>query len=351
MELRKTEETMDEMLGLYESLRQSPIWLELGHALPEYPKTSLLQPGESAMPPLTFIANLATAVDVLHRIQSTLPTLPIEKFRKRLNEKDPITHQPRYGEKTQQRVQALMDLYDFLMEHIPTTDKDPKEHGTHTLLTELQRRHEQQLSQEQQLLQEQELERQRQEELVRQETLRLQREEEQQAQEAAERHRQQQQAAEAELRRQAEEIRQRRLAQERAEREWIESIPKGIDGVQLQLSIIKEATKDDMEAQRTAISSLYTIFQQINAHPEETKFRRIRRDHEKFVQDIGRHAGGVEFLIAAGFELGAIDDVPCYLSKEPNIETDMDGWAAWFDLLKGTLDVLEQEMSKLPKRP
>ena len=59
----------------------------------------------------------------------------------------------------------------------------------------------------------------------------------------------------------------------------------------------------------------------------------------------------LEFLIAAGFELGAIDDVPCYLSKEPNIETDMDGWAAWFDLLKGTLDVLEQEMSKLPKRP
>ena len=185
----------------------------------------------------------------------------------------------------------------------------------------------------------------------RQETLRLQREQEEKAQEAAERQRQQQEAAEAELRRQAEAVRQRRLAQERAEREWIDSIPKGIDGVKLQISVIKEATKDDMDAQRTAISSLHTIFQQINAHPEETKFRRIRRDHEKFVQDIGRHTGGVEFLIAAGFELGAIDDVPCYLSKEPNIETDMDGWAAWFDLLKGTLDVLEQEMSKLPKRP
>jgi hypothetical protein len=244
-----------------------------------------------------------------------------------------------------------MNLYDFLMEHIPTADKDPSEQGTQSILTELQRRHEEQMSQEQKILYEQELERQRQEELARQETLRRQREEEQQAQEAAERQRQQQEAAEAELRRQAEAARQRRLAQERAEQEWIDSIPKGVNGVKLQISVIKEATKDDMDAQRTAISSLYTIFQQINAHPEETKFRRIRRDHEKFVQDIGRHKGGVEFLIAAGFELGAIDDVPCYLSKEPNIETDMDGWAAWFDLLKATLDVLEQEASKLPKRP
>ena len=340
---------MDEMLGLYESLRQSTIWLELGHVLPEYPNTTLQ--GESTIPGITSIPNLAAAVNVLNRIQKTLPTLPIEKFRKRLNERDPITNQPRYGEKTQQRVQALMDVYDFLMEHIPTTDSDSNDHSTQTVLTELQRRHELQIAQEQQHLQEQELERQRQEELVRQETLRLQREQEEKAQEAAERQRQQQEAAEAELRRQAEAVRQRRLAQERAERQWIDSIPKGIDGVKLQISVIKEATKDDMDAQRTAISSLHTIFQQINAHPEETKFRRIRRDHEKFVQDIGRHNGGVEFLIAAGFELGAIDDVPCYLSKEPNIETDMDGWAAWFDLLKATLDVLEQERSKQPKRP
>lgn len=61
-------------------------------------------------------------------------------------------------------------------------------------------------------------------------------------------------------------------------------------------------------------------------------------------QDIGRHTGGREVLIAAGFTLGAIDDVPSFICKEPNIEKDLDGWSAWFDVLKGTLEVIEKQM-------
>jgi hypothetical protein len=49
-------------------------------------------------------------------------------------------------------------------------------------------------------------------------------------------------------------------------------------------------------------------------------------------------------LIAAGFRLGAIDDIPCFISTEPDIEKEMDAWSEWFDLLKVTLNLLEQEM-------
>jgi hypothetical protein len=62
--------------------------------------------------------------------------------------------------------------------------------------------------------------------------------------------------------------------------------------------------------------------------------------------DIGRHEGGREVLIAAGFTLGAIDDVPSFICKEPNIEKDLDGWSAWFDILKATLEAIEEQMQK-----
>lgn len=51
-------------------------------------------------------------------------------------------------------------------------------------------------------------------------------------------------------------------------------------------------------------------------------------------------------LIAAGFTLGAIDDVPSFICREPNIENDLDGWSAWFDLLKATLEAIEEQMLK-----
>jgi hypothetical protein len=136
---------------------------------------------------------------------------------------------------------------------------------------------------------------------------------------------------------------------EQADRIWARSVGRGMDAVREQLSVLLEsaAADDDPKAQKTAIGALHTLFSQIAAHPEDPNHRRIRRDHAKFHEDIGRHKGGKEVLIAAGFELGAIDDVPCFLSKEPNIEDDMDAWASWFDLLKGTLGLLEEQLVKL----
>ena len=44
------------------------------------------------------------------------------------------------------------------------------------------------------------------------------------------------------------------------------------------------------------------------------------------------------------------DDTPkiaCLISKEPNLKQDMDGWSAWYDLNKATLEILQSEVQKL----
>jgi hypothetical protein len=150
------------------------------------------------------------------------------------------------------------------------------------------------------------------------------------------------------LHQQAEQVRQERAMQQQQEQQWFDSIQKGPEGVKHYLEKLKQSTSDQPALVHTrAVQSLYRIFQQINAHPEETKFRRIRCDHTQFVEDVGRHGGGIEVLIAAGFVLGAIDEVLCYLSIEPNIEKDMDGWSKWFDVNKATFEILEEAVQNL----
>jgi DNA repair exonuclease SbcCD ATPase subunit len=204
---------------------------------------------------------------------------------------------------------------------------------------------------------------------LKQEELRTQQENEQKAEEELqlrEEQRQQEEARsaqareEAELARRAREARaareeterraqeqERRMREkaERVDREWMDSIAKGPDGVREQLQKLRERTPSG-ETHQTALNALHTLFSQIVSHPEEPTFRRVRRDHARFHEEIGQYPGGRELLIAAGFRLGAIDDVPCFISTEPDIEKEMDAWSEWFDLLKATLNLLEQEMLK-----
>ena len=294
----------------------------------------------------------------------------MERFRKRLAEKDPVTGKSRYGEKTQVRVSHLLSLYKELEEAIiwifgdssSSSKVDQEQDGSITstsapavasttsgtpfnpLIQDIRNQAHREKSEAAEMKRLEELEQQqRRERRARQEREQLE-EQQRKAEEIKRLQLQQQQ----ELRRQQEETRQaeqrQREAAEQEDRDWENSITKGIDGVKEQLHVLLESTSGDEPTQRAAVQALHVIFSQICAHPEEPGFRRIRRNHPKFNNDIGRHAGGKELLIASGFQLGEIDGVPSFLSKEPDLESHMDKWSSWFDLLKATLSVLEEQV-------
>ncbi len=169
------------------------------------------------------------------------------------------------------------------------------------------------------------------------------------------------------LARRAHEARVRRMEEEwaaeesvrTADRELLAMVPNiGPDGVRAQIDRMKVALVNEDNNNNNnsnnnvegitllsiALSSLRDMFIKIVRHPEEMKYRTVRRDHPKFIEDIGRHVGGREILIAAGFRLENIEGVPCLYSKEPDVEKDMDGWSIWFDNLKKTLEVIEEQM-------
>jgi hypothetical protein len=109
-----------------------------------------------------------------------------------------------------------------------------------------------------------------------------------------------------------------------------------------QLCVLRTLPKEEY---KICLRSLHTLFTQILSKPEEIQYRKIRRDHERFLKDIGRHTGGQEFLIAAGFQLTVDEnEIPCFISKEPDIENDMDGWSIWYNNVKLAVDVIDEEL-------
>jgi hypothetical protein len=299
------------------------------------------------------------------------------KLDKRRDEADPVTGRPRYGDRTLARVDNVLRRYGNLRDVVnllfpaaatPESSRgdlsngDGEPPGRNSASTngfvgaiQLAAQREEDEDRRREEIEQERRQRQEEERLAQE---RVAAEQERRRQEAAaleEEMRVAERARQAEAARQA--VRQARDEADRADRMWLESINRGVDGVRHQLSVLLEsaAKSDDdddgnsnpVAVQRNAVTALHALFSQIVAHPEEPKYRRVRRDHAKFNADIGRFKGGKEILVAAGFELGAIDDVPCFLSKEPDIEKDMDGWASWYDLLKATLAVLEEELLKL----
>ncbi|GKY94013.1 hypothetical protein MPSEU_000368100 [Mayamaea pseudoterrestris] len=347
MELRTTEKEVNETRCVYNLLRERHSdWNFPPLAIVESSVTSTALDGASGRDMATVPDDPKSVLNVLKGLRNKLSIMGpnILKFQARSHLMDPITGEPRYGPATQTRVLKLLQMYDDVNKClIAVFGEDADRCGLPAieqvrLLAQQQEQHEQlRLQQEQQQRELEHFAKQEERERHLREASRKQRE----RQEAEERQRQ-------ERARQYEEgrlVEQRaREATEQADRDWLASITKGPDGVREQFCILLEATKDDPVAQKVAVKSLHTIFKQITSKPEEVNFRRIRRDHERFNEDVGRHAGGKEILVAAGFELGAIDDVSSFISKEPDIERDMNGWSGWFELLKETLRIIEEQL-------
>ena len=256
------------------------------------------------------------------------------------------------------------------------------------LFAELQQQYElkqqaqqrQEVSSEQaRLKEEEESRRKHAEEEARRKALEAQQAAAQAAQEAARMQRLHQQAEEARLRRRAQDE-----ARKEAERAWLNDIQKGVDGVKHYLDVLLQGSSsssaDPIDPDRiVALQSLCMLFEQIQKHPEEVNKRKIKLSNPNFHRDVGRHEGGIKLLVAAGFrptmlpapvatteahtnegdgEVETNDnnndneqeeqpDIAFLISKEPNLEHDMDGWMTWFDLNKATLEILQTELNKV----
>jgi hypothetical protein len=366
MELKSAEREVNELESLYERIRgHDPSLAErIPALLSQYGDLWTTKAsegdgsmGESAASSSSF-AGAGQVLEAVESLRSRLDQLregAVSRLEKRRVESDPVTGRPRFGEQTLARVNAVLRRHRRLCDNLALMaegaddNPDPPADEKDSVIGSIRRAAR---LEEAEVRRREEIERElrQREEHEHLERERLRGEEERRKQEEVSR---EEVRVRAEQVRQAEEARlaaQRvREEAEQADRLWARSVGKGMDAVREQLSILLESTAsdDDPKTRQTAIGALYKLFTQIVAHPEEPNYRRIRRDHAQFNADIGRHKGGKEVLIAAGFELGAINGVPCFLSNEPNIETDMDGWATWFDLLKGTLALLEEQLLKL----
>jgi hypothetical protein len=316
MELKRVEEEISLLSKQYSLLCQSSRRFSSCDKSLALPSLATLRNGVSQTSSDTAIDcdvnQEPSAVEILDSLETLTQRLDdqkalIDKFRKRLDEKDPVTEKPRYGDKTRQRVIALIHEYELLMQALQYVFGDEVERGNGTgrtivetfrgraaeELDEMKRREQEEMA----LAEKREEQRQREIERARVEAELA----------AAERARQEFEAAQA-VRREAEEareaIRRQQEAAVAADRAWIESIPnrRTLEGVQTQLRLLADAGGP------SAISALQMIFSQIVSHPEEPKFRRIRRDHPRFLEDIGQYNGGKEVLIAAGFDLGFVEE-------------------------------------------
>mmetsp|Transcript_13828 Transcript_13828/g.19811 ORF Transcript_13828/g.19811 Transcript_13828/m.19811 type:complete len:395 (-) Transcript_13828:52-1236(-) len=285
---------------------------------------------------------------ILDGLQTLQPRM--DRFQKKLADIDPITGNPRYGEHTQKRVQSILHTYNGLVaaqeQHLPPME---------VLEQIIQQKKEEEALRQEQLQKEEQLKQlvqQQQQQLeeqlrIQEQFLQKQKEEEERRKlaELAEKSRLQRMGLEQQRQ---EEERQRLEKIQLEEQSWENSIPKG--SMNQQLEILRASTTVDGDY-TIAIQSLHRLFQQILAKPEQVSFRKIRRDHPQFTKDIGRHAGGKEFLISAGFHLSDDEDnIPCFLSKEPDLENDMDAWSDWYSNIKSVVEILEQELEGIKKK-
>jgi hypothetical protein len=88
----------------------------------------------------------------------------------------------------------------------------------------------------------------------------------------------------------------------------------------------------------SALQALHLLCANIVARPEEALFRKVRLLNASFQQTVARYPGGVEALLALGFEesetLEGDEEAVCYVLEEPNLEEDIERWGRWYDGIK-----------------
>ena len=289
-ELRKTQEQLVTFARTYTQIQcderikhLSPPSLKI--SIPESQEMEHDEQTNSAIPS-TYASLLSQLESLKNELENVRPST--ERLQKRLVEKDPVSNKPRYGEKTQARVSHLLSLFNELEEIIIITlfggdsENAIKDAEPSDLVKYLRSQVDRELAEAEEQTRLAKLEEEKRLMRIADEE-RERREMQQREAEEAERARLRE---EEKIRVQQEEARraeqQRRQEDEKRDRDWVNSITKGSIGVKQQLALLLESTAEDKQTQRCAIEALHTIFNQICARPEETNFRRIRRNHPKF---------------------------------------------------------------------
>ena len=123
--------------------------------------------------------------------------------------------------------------------------------------------------------------------------------------------------------------------------------------LQASLDLIKEHAK---EVYKTPLKTLLEIIENINTHPDDETFRRLNVSSTTLQNKLLQYNGSVECLIAIGFnaivhsdtiDVTDIESLPKILLTltEPNPEVDMDRWIAWYDHMKASQEIIEKALT------
>ena len=253
MELRNAEKEVDSIVELYNDLagqKHSQLSVLNWHDLAPLQENNKIEkegvPENENEQEISAEELLGQLTAIETNVQNLLPLMT--KFRQRLGMKDPVTNAPRYGEKTAKRVSSLLATYDTLSSAMDTVNGRDGEVASQSSLIQILK---EKVQSEKNAALEQEKQKEdanRQEKIAQQKTLLL--EEEKRKQQKLEeeirlRKEREELAARAEIARLARIENERRLAQEErdAERAYLDSITKNVDGVKKQLCILRQDRK------------------------------------------------------------------------------------------------------------
>ncbi len=119
------------------------------------------------------------------------------------------------------------------------------------------------------------------------------------------------------------------------------------------LDTLKENAK---EAYKIPLKTILEIIENINTHPDDETFRRLNVASATLQNKLLQYNGGVESLIAIGFnaivhsdivDMTDMETLPKILLTltEPNPEVDMDSWISWYDHMKASKEIVEEALA------
>ncbi|CAN0146680.1 unnamed protein product [Ascophyllum nodosum] len=274
----------------------------------------------------------------------------VEKFRKRLNETDPVTGASRYGKSMTAKVTALAAKHEALLQRLPRVEAaimaQVSQHDSRmaAVTSEGQKLEAEARLREEALSRIRKVEEEEEKSRAMARRSISDRERERLAAEALRSREERQIAAEREKARLAEDKERR----EQEARELTRSVAVGAAGVEDGLRRIDDACGGNRSEKKAA------ILRNVATNPEDPRFRRIKRDNENFRRALGRFEGGIQILVSSGFRMQARTTKIAFTTVEegqtvlvmyePDLSEDMDGWSEWYKNITEAAERLKLEL-------